>query len=102
VVLQSLVPHHLVARQRRVRREPHHDAVHVLQVLPRRRGRREVELTGAERQGPGRGLVEHAAAFEHLDDPYAFARAVADAGYATAPNYYEILAVRMRELAASQ
>jgi hypothetical protein len=43
----------------------------------------------------------YAAAFDHLDDPYAFARAVADAGYATAPDYYDSLAARMRQIEAA-
>ncbi len=44
----------------------------------------------------------YAAAFDHSDDPYAFARAVAAAGYATDPRYADILTGRMRELEASR
>lgn len=40
--------------------------------------------------------ARYAAAFQHTDDPYAFAREIAKAGYATAPNYYDVLAGRMR------
>ncbi|KUM92154.1 hypothetical protein AQI88_33610 [Streptomyces cellostaticus] len=43
----------------------------------------------------------YASAFQHTDDPYAFARAVADAGYATATNYYDALARVMRTIEAS-
>lgn len=48
-----------------------------------------------------RNTSRYADAFNHLDAPYAFAQAVAAAGYATDPNYYQILAGRMRDLAAS-
>ncbi|MEX3100010.1 MULTISPECIES: hemopexin repeat-containing protein [unclassified Streptomyces] len=42
----------------------------------------------------------YAPAFDHTDDPYAFARAVASAGYASAPTYYDVLASTMRSIAA--
>lgn len=45
-----------------------------------------------------RGNSRYAPAFEHTDDPYAFAQEVARAGYATAPNYSDVLATRMRQL----
>ena len=48
-----------------------------------------------------RDNARYAAAFDHTDDPYAFAKAIADAGYATAPNYYDALAARMRQIDAS-
>ena len=38
----------------------------------------------------------YAKAFEHTDDPYAFAREVANGGYATAPNYASELAGVMK------
>jgi hypothetical protein len=44
----------------------------------------------------------YAAAFDHTDDPYAFAQAVADAGYATDPSYATVLAGRMRLIEASE
>ena len=43
----------------------------------------------------------YAPAFQHTDDAYAFARAIADAGYATATNYYDALARVMRTIEAS-
>ncbi|MET8450736.1 hemopexin repeat-containing protein [Streptomyces sp. NPDC005209] len=48
-----------------------------------------------------RNNSRYAPAFEHTDDAYAFARAVADAGYATATDYYEALARVMRIIEAS-
>ncbi|MEV8539192.1 hemopexin repeat-containing protein [Streptomyces sp. NPDC051572] len=48
-----------------------------------------------------RNNARYAPAFEHTDDPYAFARAVADAGYATATNYYDSLASVMRNIEAA-
>jgi flagellum-specific peptidoglycan hydrolase FlgJ len=44
----------------------------------------------------------YAPAFQHLDDPFAFARAVAAAGYATDPTYAAVLTQRMQELQASE
>ncbi|MER8012337.1 glucosaminidase domain-containing protein [Streptomyces sp. NPDC094149] len=55
--------------------------------------------------GHGRFLrnnARYAPAFEHTDDPYAFAKAVAVAGYATAPNYYDSLSRTMRTIEASR
>jgi flagellum-specific peptidoglycan hydrolase FlgJ len=101
-------------RTREVLSRPDVQFPEVISVTPRPDGRHDYVVRAWFRAYPspaeafeahGRFLRDnhrYAAAFEHLDDPYAFARAVADAGYATAPNYYEILAVRMRELAASQ
>lgn len=48
-----------------------------------------------------RNNSRYARAFDHTGDPYSFAKAVADAGYATAPNYYDVLSGRMRDLEAS-
>ncbi|WP_460308921.1 glucosaminidase domain-containing protein [Actinocorallia aurea] len=48
-----------------------------------------------------RNQSRYAAAFDHLDDPYAFAREVAKAGYATDPHYYDVLAKRMAEIEAN-
>ena len=48
-----------------------------------------------------RNNARYAPAFEHTDHPYAFARAVADAGYATATNYYDSLASVMRTIEAA-
>jgi flagellum-specific peptidoglycan hydrolase FlgJ len=47
-----------------------------------------------------RNTSRYAAAFQHTDDPYAFAQEVARAGYATAPNYFSVLAGRMRQIEA--
>ncbi|MER5278574.1 hemopexin repeat-containing protein [Streptomyces sp. NPDC002809] len=47
-----------------------------------------------------RDNTRYAAAFDHSDDPYAFARAVAAAGYATDPHYSDVLAARMRQIEA--
>jgi len=47
----------------------------------------------------------YAAAWAHIDDPYAFIRAVASAGYATDPSYAQTVSAAMRLLeraAASQ
>ena len=47
-----------------------------------------------------RNNARYAPAFEHTD-AYVFARAVADAGYATATNYYDSLASVMRNIEAA-
>lgn len=47
------------------------------------------------------GSKRYAPAFSTGGDPYAFAAAIAKAGYATAPNYAEVLTSVMRKIAAA-
>lgn len=50
---------------------------------------------------PLRDNSRYAAAFDHLDDPYAFAQEIANAGYATDRGYFNAVSKRMRDIEAS-
>ncbi|GAA3083629.1 hypothetical protein GCM10020000_82270 [Streptomyces olivoverticillatus] len=45
--------------------------------------------------------ARYASAFKHTGDPYAFARAITDAGYATDPKYFTSLSGIMHQIEAS-
>lgn len=101
-------------RTREVLGRPDATFPEVISVTPRPDGRYDYVVRDWFRvyPSPAEAFIAHgkflrnnsryAPAFEHLDDPYEFARAVAAAGYATAPNYYDSLAARMREIEASR
>ncbi len=101
-------------RTREVLRRP--DAVfpEVISVTPRPDGRYEYVVRDWFRTypSPQESFTHHArflrdnpsyrAAFDHTGDPYAFAREVAAAGYATDPRYADALTARMRQIEASR
>lgn len=85
----------------------------VISVTPRPDGRYDYVVRDWFRSyaTPAEGFAHHgrflrdnaryAAAFEHTDDPYEFARQVAAAGYATAPTYADVLVSTMQQIEAS-
>jgi len=101
-------------RTREVLSRPDATFPEVISVTPRPDGKFEYVVRDWFRVYPsprdafaahGRFLRDNrrfAAAFQHTDDPYAFARAVADAGYATDPRYASVLTDRMRLIDASR
>ncbi|MFJ4840452.1 hemopexin repeat-containing protein [Streptomyces sp. NPDC088746] len=100
-------------RTREVLRRPDATFPEVLSVTPRPDGTFEYIVRDWFRRYPSpeesfthharflRDNARYAAAFDHSEDPYAFARAVAAAGYATDPRYPDVLATRMRQIEAS-